>query len=1441
MFIQPAFMKRLLTVVLLFLCATVSGQGNDFWKPIDESEIPAKELRTDMPERYRSYRLDFKGIKDYLLNAPAEQFPSVPSGFLIKLPSPDGSMLEYRIESYEMLERGLQLKFPAIRTFQGYCVSDPYVRVKFDHTVLGFHVMVFTTDGIFFIDPFTVGDTSNYICYNKRDILPQQPFYCGNTMDTAAIYNRAGTGNQLLRSAGTVLRRYRLAVGCTGEYAAFFGGTVAGAMSGIVTSVNRVNGVYEQELAIRMVLVANNNLVVYTNASTDPYTNNNGSTMLGQNQTTLDNVIGSANYDIGHVFSTGGGGVASLRSPCTTSKARGVTGRGSPTGDAFDIDYVAHEMGHQFGGNHTFNGSQGSCSGGNRNSSTAYEVGSGTTIQAYAGICGTDNIQPNSDAIFHTISFDEMRSFVETGSGNTCGTNISSGNNPPTCNGGANYTIPISTPFIMTGSGTDPDGDVVTYLWEEFDLGPAGAPNISTNTTAPIFRDFVPVKVPSRTFPQLTDILNNTTTLGEILPSVARTLKFRMTVRDNRFGGGGVTHHDDTIKITVANNGAPFLVTSPNTAVTLPAGSVQTVTWNVSNTTASPINCSLVNILLSLDGGYNFTITLASATANDGSESITLPNVNTTKARIKVESVGNIFFDISNSNFNISNGASVSGITTEPVASALCAGGAITVNFTLNGAANSGNTFTAQLSNSAGSFASPVNIGTLSGTASGSISAVIPAGTAGGTGYRIRVIASNPSVTGSDNGSDLIVTPRPLAAGAITGTASVCQGQLNVTYSVGAITNASWYNWTLPPGAIFSGTTYTNSITVSYTGAAINGNITVAGANGCSVGTSSSFAVTLASLPASAGAITGSSTVCAGLSGVVYSVPAIANATGYSWTVPSGATIVSGNNTNSITVNYSAGASSGTITVFGSNACGNGSGSSLIVAVSAVPPAPTVNANSGTTFCLGGSVVLSFTPSAGYTYQWRKDGVAIPGQTGTSYTATSAGSYDVIATENAVASQSLSNTSRVFIPDNSCTGATSTINVTGYSTSLNSSSITMQLNITHTYDGDLAIMLVAPGGQVLGLANRVGSNGDNFTNTVFSDAAASALPSTGAPYTGTFKPSTATFTQCTTTTVTTFSAIGGGTINPNGTWSLLVFDRATSDTGSVQNWTLNLPAGGSACPAVSNAILVTIAGTPVVSSFSPSTGAPGTSVVISGSNFSGATAVTFNGVSASFTVNSPTQITATVPSGATNGPIQVSNASCSGVSASSFLLSVNPVLSLRILIQGFHTGGGSMNTLFGSYCDSVAVSLASSVSPYGIVQTVKQTVNATGNGTFPFTSVTPGSYYLVIRHRNTVETWSSLPVSISGPSFSYDFTTGSGKAYGNNMSSLGGGLYGLYSGDVDQNGQVDMNDVFNVESAAYSFFPGYVEMDLTGDFLVESTDFSIVENNMSSNISVSKP
>jgi hypothetical protein len=641
----------LLALLTIGPAANAQGLADSLWTDVDESTLHTTTQRSIVPGNYRTLALDKRVLGEVLQAAPFESRHGVKGGeAVLSLPLPKGGFGRFRIVESPIMEPGLAAKFPEIKTYRGQGIEDPTATVRLDLTPAGFHAMILSPEGNVYIDPYSRKDSDHYMSYLTGEYTRRgEAFQCGVESHGSHPIPRSVAISKAV--SGSTLRTYRLAVAATGEYTAFFGGTVAQGQAAIVTAINRVTGIYEREVAIRMVLVANNDQLVYTNSGSDPYTNNNGGTMLGQNQSNIDSVIGSANYDIGHVFSTAGGGVASLRVPCVNgSKARGVTGQASPTGDPFWVDFVAHEMGHQWGGNHTFNGNAGSCAGGNRNGSTAYEPGSGTTIQAYAGICGAQDIQSNSDAYFHGLSLDEIISYSTTGNGNSCAVQTATGNSPPTVNAGTSYTIPLNTPFELCGSATDPEGDSLTYGWEEFDLGPAGAPN-SPSGNAPIFRAFAPATSPCRMFPQRSDVVNNTQTLGEILPSYARTMNFRLTVRDNRSGGGGV--NDDSTTVIASSVGGPFQVTAPNTAVTWLVGTSQNVTWNVAGTDLSPISCSAVDITLSTDGGTSYSVNLATGAPNSGSRNITVPASATTSARVRVQCAGNIFFDISNTNFTI--------------------------------------------------------------------------------------------------------------------------------------------------------------------------------------------------------------------------------------------------------------------------------------------------------------------------------------------------------------------------------------------------------------------------------------------------------------------------------------------------------------------------------------------------------------------------------------------------------------------------------------------------------------------------------------------------------------------------------------------------------------------------------------------------------------------
>ncbi len=673
--------KNVLTLIILLIqSALISFAQAPGWVRI--LDVPSGSgVRYINPNRAVLYEADFGLLKAQLQNAPME---NTGHGITFLLPTPQGTFEAYEVWKYHMMEENLRAQFPEIGTYLGRSLETPSRLVRIDHTYQGFHARVIGTGGTWHIDPVIHLNTGYYQVYFKDDLINNKPFECGT--HEVEIPKEADQSEKTILQNGTQLKTYRLAVAATGEYTVFHGGTVPLAQSAQVTTMNRVNGVYERDFSVRMNLIANNNLIIYTNGATDPYTNGTPATMLNENQSNLTSVIGGANYDIGHVFGTNSGGIASLGSVCSgTNKARGVTGSAAPINDPFDIDYVAHEIGHQFGGSHTFNSSLGSCNG-NRSSSNAYEPGSGITVMAYAGICDADDLAPNSIDIFHARSYDQIRTFITTGTGNNCDVASATGNAVPLVDAGPSiYRIPLSTPFRMKATGSDANsGDQLTYCWEQYDLGNSVAlADNPTSGTHPLFMSFNPDTSSTRIFPRMATIVNNTNDDREKLPYYARRLRFRVTIRDNRPNGGAASLDSTTIW-AVANTG-PFLVTQPNTFLTWVANTSQTVTWNVAGSNTAPVNCQTVNIKLSTDGGFTYPITLASGVPNNGSATISVPDlgpVPVTTCRVMVEAADNIFFDISNANFTIDQAPPVPPVASFSIGGGneICAGGLL--NFT---------------------------------------------------------------------------------------------------------------------------------------------------------------------------------------------------------------------------------------------------------------------------------------------------------------------------------------------------------------------------------------------------------------------------------------------------------------------------------------------------------------------------------------------------------------------------------------------------------------------------------------------------------------------------------------------------------------------------------------------------------------------------------------
>lgn len=602
--------------------------------------------------------LDEVGLAAILRPAPLEDSPAAVGPIVVTFPRPDGTFERFLVVESPILAPDFAAFRPDVKTYKGRGIDDPNAFTRFDVTPDGFHAMVLSSSGQYLIDPCSRNDTAYYTSYFKRDYVRPGLHRWACTMTDALAAQAADPVGIFGERAIVTRRQYRLALAATAEYTAYFdqpGDTDAmkrtRAQNAMITSVNRVNTVYENDLGIRLSLINNTN-IIYVNSTTDPYTNDDGGTMLSQNQSNLDTVIGSSGYDIGHVFSTGGGGIAGLGVVCRSgNKARGVTGLGSPVGDPFDIDYVAHEMGHQFNAPHTFAGTGGACDG-NASSADAYEPGSGSTIMAYAGICGSDDLQSNSDAYFHHSSIQRIASYITGGSG-TCSSNTNTGNNTPLISAGSNLTVPANTPLYLTpASASDPDGDGLTFTWEQRDADVRALP-ASDPGDGSLFRSRPPTTSSTQYFPPLDDVADGSRDRGDLIPATNRTLNFRLTARDNRGEGGGVTVTTSNRVLTVTTAAGPFAVIFPNNSIALNGNATINVTWSVAGTTGNGVNCANVDILLSTDNGLSFPTVLVTGVPNDGSHPVTLPNIQTSMGRMMVRGSGHAFFDMSDRSFRI--------------------------------------------------------------------------------------------------------------------------------------------------------------------------------------------------------------------------------------------------------------------------------------------------------------------------------------------------------------------------------------------------------------------------------------------------------------------------------------------------------------------------------------------------------------------------------------------------------------------------------------------------------------------------------------------------------------------------------------------------------------------------------------------------------------------
>ncbi|MCZ2391807.1 MAG: M12 family metallo-peptidase [Acidobacteria bacterium] len=660
-----------LSMILAFLVVSASAQQL-IWTENQQDKATIRTdravLRPSYPTEYRLFDLNIDPLRDQLFAVNDRSGTST----VISIPNADGNMERFEVYEDSNFEPALQARFPEIRAYSGRGLTDRFSTLKLSISPEGIQTVVFRADARNeFIEPFSA-DHKVYSVFRGESEAERSPWRC-STGDVGFLtgirdnYRLNGDVAQRPDSNAGQIKTMRLAQSCNGEYSNYFGATSASQVALVLAAFNatltRANGVYEKDLAVHLNLIDATTNVIYYNPATDPYTSMGN--WNNQLQATLTANIGEANYDIGHMFgaSGGGGNAGCIGCVCVDGqKGRGITSPadGIPQGDNFDIDYVVHEVGHQMGANHTFSMD---LEGTGRNK----EVGSGITIMGYAGITPYD-VAPHSIDTFHETSIEQIQQNLAN---KTCPvTTVMTQNHPPVVASVPNYTIPISTPFALTGSATDPDGDALTYQWEQNDNATSSgssSPASPGKTTGPNWISFRPTASGTRYFPKMETVLagllvspalpgGDSVANTEALSSVSRTLNFRLTVRDNKpYVAGstiGQTQYTDTV-VTVSNTSGPFKVTSPNTPVNVSGGSLQTVTWNVANTTAAPVSVANVKISLSTDGGATFPTVLAASTPNDGSADVTIPIGVTSQARIKIEAVGNIFFDVSDTNFSI--------------------------------------------------------------------------------------------------------------------------------------------------------------------------------------------------------------------------------------------------------------------------------------------------------------------------------------------------------------------------------------------------------------------------------------------------------------------------------------------------------------------------------------------------------------------------------------------------------------------------------------------------------------------------------------------------------------------------------------------------------------------------------------------------------------------
>lgn len=1206
------------------------------------------------PVQARKLRLNANLLTQVLQGAPLEgTLAARQKRVMLSLPLPEGTLGRFQIEESPVLDAALSAKFPEIKSYLGRGIDDPTAVVRFDWTPQGFHAMVLTPGGSILVHPQDNRDLANYVSYYGRDYRAEGGVRCMvsdsfiKQMDPA-LQQRLTVGPQTSVTNGTMRRTYRIAVATTQEYTNapnLGGGTVAGALASLNTWVNGLTNVFDKEFSVRFTLVAQNMNVIFT-AEPDGLTNGNDTKMLDEVRTIMRDRIGSANYDIGQVLGTGDSGVALTPSVCDNgdpqnigpNKGGGMTGLQGPPGNARGYDLFIHEVGHQFGAQHSFADKAASGCASSREAETSWEPGAGVTYMSYLGSCTDNELAAASDPRFHGGSIHQVVATLNNQQ-YSCVTAVATGNNPPTVNAGTNFTIPRNTPFTLTATGTDADAaDVanLTYCWEQVDA--AGA-NFATppytdaadgaNSTRPIFRPFAPTATPSRTFPSLNFILNNANVppavvggfqTAENLPNVSRTMNFRCTIRDQR-GGIGTS----SMQVQVNSAAGPFAVTAPNTNVSLTGNSQQTVTWNVAGTNGAPVSCANVEISLSTDGGTTFPTILTGTAANSGTAQVTLPNVTTTQARIRVRAVGNIFFDISDANFSITAAAGCGTISLTPTALPRGTQG-VAYNQQLTATGGTGNV-TFALTN--GSL--PTGI-TLSGT--GLLAGTPTAGLA--TNFEVTATDQN-NCTGKQN-YQLVICPTTLNIAPAT----LPNGTVGTAYPA---TTLSASGGTAP--FTFTATGLPAGLTLSTTGA-LSGTPTAAGtatvmvtandANGCT--DTRAYTVTIAQASSSNVTVDDASANEGG-NGRHRRGTKQTNDVGNVMTF---LVRLSAPLAQPITVNYSTGGgtatpgqdfmpASGTLTFNP----GDTVEPIYVLLLDDEADEPTEN------FFVNLSGAINATITDAQAVGSILNDATLVISSGITRQQGSAGSVSTICTVsgNRGTPAGAVIVEAVTVP----TGITvsNITNTNGVVTALITASCTATPGAnTITLEAGDADEVFDDGDLIINVSPNTAPTQGTYPDTVITAGlpitiAPSVSPSDNGTVTGVTVAASSGYAGALSINAVT-GVISATPIN-SGSFTITVTATDNCGATSTRTFVLNVNAYGKG---------------PIIASFTPPSGPFGTSVTISGFNLGTVRQVIFNNQPATFTIDSNTQITATVPFGATTGPISVVSTTGTATSATPF-------------------------------------------------------------------------------------------------------------------------------------------------------------------------------------------